>query len=235
MALWPQFLFMSGMINNDNLLTFLLTLSVYLVLRQQRDGPSYRSAIVLGLALGAALLAKGSAVLLALPTGAAMLLDRRAWRFIPVTLAVVFVVAGWWYIRNMVLYGELSGLATMVEISDGYFKPGGVIDLRAGLPRMADVYATFWARLGNNLEYVPGFVLRVFDVLVILSLTGLLLRFALILSGKRAWPDLLQRKQAAVIGLLLILWLFECLLLPVGCYGAIKGAICCRALLGGRF
>ncbi len=212
LALWPQFLFFSGMVNNDNLLTFLVTLSLYLVLRQQRDGPTYRSAIVLGLALGAALLAKGSAVLLALPTGVAMLWDRRAWRFIPVTLAVVIVVAGWWYVRNIILYGELSGLATMVEISDGYFVPGGAVDLRAGLPRMAEVYATFWARVGNNVRYMPGFVLRVFDALVILTVAGLLLRLALAVSGKSPWPDPLQRKQAAVIGVLLIAWLIESLI-----------------------
>jgi hypothetical protein len=70
---------------------------------------------MLGLALGAALLAKINALFLAIPAGAALLIDRRAWRFLPIIAAVTLAVAGWWFARNVVLYGDLTGTRALYE------------------------------------------------------------------------------------------------------------------------
>ena len=44
---------------------------------------------------------------------------------------VVGVIAGWWYVRNIALYGELTGLLRMVEVAGS--RPAGfrVLDLLA--------------------------------------------------------------------------------------------------------
>lgn len=98
MAFMPQFAYISGALNNDNLLMLLATLSLYVLLRQLRTLPSRKNAILLGVLLGLALLTKANAVFLALPTGLVVLIslrqDRRAWRYAAITLAVMFVVAG---------------------------------------------------------------------------------------------------------------------------------------------
>src|SRR5579859_6005537 len=118
-ALNPQFLFCTAVVNNDALLTMLSALLLALlalVWRRQSEhippGPGLISAI--GIVAGLALLTKQSAIVLLVPAMAILAWQpgRGRQRVFRCGLALVWMLllAGWWYIRNLQLYGDLFGL-----------------------------------------------------------------------------------------------------------------------------
>jgi len=171
-AFWPQFDWLSSVLNNDNLLILLSTVVLWLLLRQQRDGSSWPSAAVLGLALAAALLSKASALFLAIPVGVALLLDfKQAWRHAALTLAIVLALAGWWYVRNWLLVGNISGWDSAHDA--GVILPGGAFAPLVALERLPFAYQGLWARFGNLSVPVGEPIYTFFDGLIFVSLVGL--------------------------------------------------------------
>ena len=124
----PMFLFISASINNDTLATLLSSLSLLLATRALGNGLSTRTAIVLGLCLGGAALSKSSGLALSAVVpgvlGLAALARRSQRDSAPRALAnpvlaliIAMVVAGWFYFRNQVLYGDFTGTQTMSIIA----------------------------------------------------------------------------------------------------------------------
>jgi hypothetical protein len=71
---------------------------------------------------------------------------------IPFGLAFA-VVAGWWYARNVVLYGELTGTATMVRIFGARTTP---LTTAQWLTQLHEVWETFWVGFGwGNIRAQP--------------------------------------------------------------------------------
>lgn len=207
-AFQPQSVYLSGTLTNDNLLILAATLVLWLLVRQLRIGPARRSAVMLGLALGAALLAKVNALFLAIPVGAALLPDRRSWRLIPLVAAVTLIIAGWWFARNVALYGDLTGTRALYEGWVGEQIEPGALAFEWGLRRIPFAYQTFWARFGPGPVAVHGLIYRFFDGLLILTLLGLLIRFLHRIWQRRseAFGGLAVR-QAAVVGSFALTWL----------------------------
>ncbi|MBM3129584.1 MAG: DUF2142 domain-containing protein [Chloroflexi bacterium] len=122
-ACLPQFLFIGSSINNDNLATLLSAATLWQLARTLRRGIAPQRALILGALAGGALLTKFNTItlvpltLLVIASAAA---PKRAWRVALVSASVfVFVVAsiaGWWYARNLALYGDLSGLALIIQM-----------------------------------------------------------------------------------------------------------------------
>jgi 4-amino-4-deoxy-L-arabinose transferase-like glycosyltransferase len=124
----PMFLFISASINNDTLATLLSTLSLLLAVRGLRAGLTPRMTLALGLCLGGAALSKSSGLALsAVVPGVLGLsaLARRGQRD-PllkalsgpvVALAIAMVIAGWFYLRNQILYGDFTGTQMMSIIA----------------------------------------------------------------------------------------------------------------------
>ncbi|HLZ10471.1 MAG TPA: hypothetical protein VKT80_17935, partial [Chloroflexota bacterium] len=125
----PSFAYMSAGVHNDNLTTLLGAAVIWWSCRLAlRALPTWRSSALGGLLLGLALLTKTSAlalvpvVVLALVVAAARGKPLRRWADLPricltldwrklvsataVCLGVAFAVAGWWYVRNIVVYGD---------------------------------------------------------------------------------------------------------------------------------
>jgi len=133
-AFTPDFLFTAGAASNDNLVTALSTWGVYLTLRLLRDGLRWPRTLALGLLAGLAALSKFSGALLLplglliVPLAAALRQPRpphRGHRFsrwssiIGHWSLLVFpflAIAGWWFLRNWNLYGDLTGTHPMLEI-----------------------------------------------------------------------------------------------------------------------
>ncbi|MBN1311705.1 MAG: DUF2142 domain-containing protein [Anaerolineae bacterium] len=175
-AFWPQFIYVASLVNNDSLLTLLATLSLWLILRQLRDGATTHGAFLLGILLGLALLTKASALFLVLPVGLAMILDlRRSWKYATLTLLVVAVIAGWWYVRNTVLYGDpVLENVILSKFSHEAVPPGGEID--AIIAHVPMTYQRLWARFGWNSVAVGEPVYRFFDIVTVAALGGLTMR-----------------------------------------------------------
>lgn len=201
----PQFAYMSGVITNDALSYLLITVSLYLLLRQLRDGPSLRRAALMGVVMGLALLTKLSAAFLVFPAAVATLLDRRSWRTAPLTVALVVLIAGWWYVRNWALYGDATGVEILFRWSAPSEKIGdGRLALDIGWQRFGFAYKTFWARFGGGSVAVSDALYTFFDALTVLVLSGAGLRG---LRALRRPPAALERKQAAVMIVYGLAWL----------------------------
>lgn len=169
----PQFLYMSSVVTNDGLSYLLITLSLYLLLRQLRDGPSWRRSAALGVVMGLTLLTKLSAGFLIFPAAVATLPDRRSWRGAALTVALVALIAGWWYLRNWSLYGDPTGVEILFRWSAPSEKIGdGGLALDVGWQRFGFAYETFWARFGGGGVAVSDALYRFFDVLAVLTLAG---------------------------------------------------------------
>jgi hypothetical protein len=206
-AFVPQFLFITSSVNNDNAMTCLGALSLYLMLRLVRDrasgdappGVSVGLWVVLGGVLALALLSKLSAVALLILAGAVIALvawHRRSWRVawrasLCVGLPVV-LLAGWWYVRNVVLYGEPTGLTAMWEVV------GRRDDF--GLDLWGEFRAlrySFWGLFGWFSIAMPDWVYRVLDVFSLLALAGLCIggiRWASLGLWRGAWSALRYRE-----------------------------------------
>ncbi len=184
-AFTPQFLYLSSTINNDNLLYLTATLTLLLLLRVQRNGLSRREAVLLGGVLGIALLTKVSAVFLVLPLALAVGLNRRAWRHLLLVIATAVLIAGWWYVHNLVLYGD----ATLAWLSLSIWRTeairGGGLALDVGLGRLPYSYQTFWARFGQGAVPVNQLIYVFFDMLTVATVAGVLIWFV---RHRRALP-----------------------------------------------
>ena len=109
LALTPQTAIIGSTMSNDALLGFLSAALLILV----RDTRRIRDMLGVGALLGLALLTKQSAIVL-IPTLLVAALGTRSWsqRICALLLgsSVTFLVAGWWYLRNLQLYGDIFGM-----------------------------------------------------------------------------------------------------------------------------
>jgi 4-amino-4-deoxy-L-arabinose transferase-like glycosyltransferase len=106
LAVAPGFVIDVSRVANDSLAIVLVGILFWLLVRGRACGWS------VGFTLGAALLSK--AYLLALLPGIAILWWRNK-RQLAVALIVAFVVAGWWYVRNLAIGNALSGWSLRAE------------------------------------------------------------------------------------------------------------------------
>ncbi len=209
-AFWPQFVYMTSLVNRDALTLPLAVLAIWLMLRWVRRGPSLRLAVGLGVVLGAAMITKVYLGFLALPMGLAIFMDfKRSWRLGALILALVALIAGWWYARNWIVYGDPL-LVKAVEITwpEEVIAPARRTWANTAA-RLPYVYDSFWARFGNGLVPVAGWLFRFFDAITLLSLGGLIVG-AVRAFRKHVAP--LDLKLAGIVGaamlgaLGLVLW-----------------------------
>ena len=113
----PMFIFVSASVNNDSLAMTLNSALILIMLRTLRGGFSLRHSLALALLFALTSLTKltGLALLPVILLVALLAFrksrDRRGLLILLYALALFWVlIAGWWYFRNMQLYGEPFGL-----------------------------------------------------------------------------------------------------------------------------
>ncbi len=126
-AFIPQFTFLTGSVSNDSLSWAMSSLALLFTLRLVAKQSVERAFLIsLGITLGLAFLTKTTTLALIPVVIAAMLVKRfhlHNWNTRDLTKAallvggVAFSLAGWWYLRNFVLYGELTGWKLNAEIN----------------------------------------------------------------------------------------------------------------------
>ncbi len=173
----PMFLFISGSVNNDNLIVPLATLILCLVVRTLRQGwLGNGRALLLGLLLGLAALTKLSGLAL-LPLTAAVLVvvaaRRRAWgalfRWGALIAVPVLVVAGWWYLRNWQLYGDPTGLNAMLDIAGRRPEPFTFQRLKS---EFQGFRLSYWGVFGGFNVIGPQPLYWLYDFLVLAGMAG---------------------------------------------------------------
>ncbi|MGQ9851303.1 MAG: glycosyltransferase family 39 protein [Aggregatilineaceae bacterium] len=181
----PMFLFISAVINNDNLSTLLASALLLLIVRLLRRSaalPPLHTYIWLGILAGLGMLAKYQIGFL-LPLIALVLLlvslRTRNWRpFVfggLISGGLTVLIAGWWYWRNYQLYGDATGINVFLDIVGRRAVP-------ADLPQLWTERETFmmafWGFFGGvNVPMRDG-VYTLFNLLTGLSTLGLLLALA---------------------------------------------------------
>ncbi|WP_022882119.1 glycosyltransferase 87 family protein [Gryllotalpicola ginsengisoli] len=158
----PMLLAMATSIQNDELALLLVGLGI-LVIGDGR-GSSLLPPAVAGALVGLAIITKAtmSPVALAL---AILLLVRRRWLGTIVFAAATTLVAGWWFVRNLVLYGDLTAQSGMTAA--GYSFPAWSGVSAADLAQNAITYLWLPTEYVRNTVHSPTPV----DLLV-LALTG---------------------------------------------------------------
>ncbi len=174
----PQFVFIGGAINNDNLVTPLCSIILLMLVRLAKNGLRARGLVSLGILLGFAALTKVSALAL-IPLVAAILgvysLRRRSFTlFIArsvVVLGLCALISGWWFLRNWSLYGDPLAWWAMLSSSTPLLRMEPLSGLE--LFRYASwLRRSFWAVFGYGILVHP-LIYRCLDIVVLLSFLGL--------------------------------------------------------------
>ncbi|MGJ9411300.1 DUF2142 domain-containing protein [Aeromicrobium sp. CF4.19] len=198
----PQLFNTHSLITNDAMITFLGSVLTYAGIRAfTRPKTLLSSSVLGGVALGVGLLTKG----LMLPAVAVLamfllLAGRRAgrgWRsrfWIPLLGgAIAFAIGGWWWVRNIVVYGQIQSSNNddprAAEPFDGYSLTGFAVDALARLNR------TFWASIRSQVGYDDWVVIMMSAVALLVVVT------AIVLSRRRGILLLTAVYPALVAGL----------------------------------
>lgn len=172
----PMFIFVSASVNNDVLAMTLNSVAILLLLRVMRDGFSSRYSVLIAVLLALTMLTKmTSIVLLPVFIVAGYFIyrknsDRSGFGlYLGAIVAFVLIIAGWWYVRNIQLYGELFGIFTMANIAG----PRGVtFNLGTLLAEYQQFRMSYWGLFGAmNIQISPLFYLLV-DLVTFFSILG---------------------------------------------------------------
>ncbi|UCC62356.1 MAG: glycosyltransferase family 39 protein [Anaerolineae bacterium] len=190
-AFLPMFLFISGAVNNDNLTWLLCSASLWQLLRMVNDPVKdpekahwprpldRRSLVLLGLTLAAGVLTKESALGLLPLTGLAIssvAWRRRSWRYFIegglITAGLVAAIAGWWYWRNLRLYGDWLGMDMFYQVLGTRANPASLRQLwgeRFGFAMAG------WGLFGGINVSMDGWTYDLLNWVAVISIAGLLL------------------------------------------------------------
>lgn len=215
----PMFLFISAAVNNDNLINLLSAATLALLLQVWRCGLTMRRTWTLATLLALASLSKLSGLALYPVAGLVIFLvhtrDRLRWRSLlrtgVIVLGVWLIVAGWWYWRNLRLYGDPTGMERMIAIigpREQTPSPGDLLDEFQGFRY------SFWGVFGMLNVIAPDALFDYADALSLLALLGwgiggaaalLRRRAANRRSAPREWSAWLAQHQDALPAVFLTL------------------------------
>ncbi|MEK9164389.1 MAG: DUF2142 domain-containing protein [Chloroflexota bacterium] len=175
-ATLPQYLFIASSVSNDGLVTALSGAALWALLVAARRESSTRSWIIFGALAGLAALTKTSALIISV-TGVASALAVGLWRrsartAMAGTLASsgsLLIVTGWWYARNVLLYGDPLGLGIhFTEIGRSQ-----ALTLESLIGQWQAVETSFWAAFGWGNVLLPDWAYWGFRVVELSALVGL--------------------------------------------------------------
>jgi 4-amino-4-deoxy-L-arabinose transferase-like glycosyltransferase len=201
----PQFLFMSSVVSNDTAAMALSACVLWAAVRMARRTAEVRRVLLLGLLLGLAMLTKLSALGLIPLVGLFLVVVARrecvSWQAIlsrlGLVLSVAALVAGWWYVRNWVLYG--NPFNTQVHLTSPWAW-NGPLPLQEALAHLDGVERSFWGMFGTGSVGLSDGVYLVLRMGWLLALIG--------------WGSLLRRHphRGAMLWMWGMLWTW-CLLI----------------------
>jgi len=176
-AFLPEFVFLSGAVNNDNLIIMLSALSVLQILRTMQRPVRLREAVWLGVLFGMALLTKLSgAVLWVFGAGAFFWIARQEgeWknvaRALVICFAVALVLAAPWLIYNIHKNGDPFAWSLYLKVGTIRQTPITLADW-TGIAQ--GVFTSFWGRFGGALQiHMANVVYAAFGAVASLALLG---------------------------------------------------------------
>jgi len=183
-AFLPQFLFISGVINNDNLAACLSALMLLVTVKILRGARKHRHFLLLGTLTALGVMAKASLInfyaIVLLVIAIVLWQEERGLRLslrrglaLGLLSGVPFLVlAGWWFVRNQILYGDPLGWGLVLAANALREAPLTLADIQW---LIWGLYRSFWYRwIGIELEL--GFY-ALLAIPCLLALAGLLTLF----------------------------------------------------------
>lgn len=220
----PQFIFLSAAVNNDMLVIAASAGGVWLAMHLlgRAEPPSWWQLALFGALAGVAAASKLSGLALTGLAGLTLLI--LAWRRRSFTDlirwgllvgAVTLVVGGWWYLRNVYLYGDPLGLKAMFDILPRRSEPPTVAEL---LARTQGVWRSAWAVFGWFNVIAEPWLYSFYTLLSLVGLLGLTIVWPLrwwlhkrrgrgdVLSPASGWQFVVLVVWIVVIFLALLSW-----------------------------
>jgi 4-amino-4-deoxy-L-arabinose transferase-like glycosyltransferase len=176
----PMFLYLSGAVNNDNLAIFLGAWLTWLLVRAIQTGFGWPITLLLGFVWAAAILTKLTGLFLLAPCAVA--LGWSAWRQhdfrfllsrVAVMAGLALLLSGWWFARNLMVYGELLALERVLTV-------WGQRDTLDAVHLVNDLkysWTNFWGRFGYGQVPMPTVVYGFYLLLSVMGLLGAGRRF----------------------------------------------------------
>lgn len=172
----PMFVFTVAQVGNASLAIALNSLLIWACVRVLVDGIHGRTtaAIVLLVALGAVV---HMATLALLPVVVAVWAyrarkDNRWAQFAGACFLLIWafiLLAGWWYYRNLQLYGDGLGLGVMVQLAQTRTE---ALTLQALLNEFAHFRVSYWGLFGAENLLMNVFLYAVFDLFTFSAILG---------------------------------------------------------------
>ncbi|CEK14090.1 PMT family glycosyltransferase, 4-amino-4-deoxy-L-arabinose transferase [Chthonomonas calidirosea] len=191
-ALLPGHIMLTSVINNDALLEVWFAAAFLAMVVSLREGLTLSRSCWIGLSLGLGLITKVTAILL-IPVFLFFLwlmhLSGQQTRKLVISAAVVscmsLLVAGWWYIRNVIVYGELFPLKEFSQTFAGTAQASVVAQHLGGWGSywwhsLLWSFMSFWAVFGTPKlaaqgipAYLPGTVYLLTALISLMMVVGL--------------------------------------------------------------
>jgi len=201
----PQFLYMSGAVNNDVLAGTMGAALTYACVDSIGQPFTDRRAASIGLLFGLALLAKFNLLFMLPVIELALWLSTRqaGWRrFVRanlIVLAVAGVLAGWWFARNQMLYGEMTGVEKMNSIWGGR---DPLRDSSLAVQEIPYSWSTLWGRFGYGQIPMPDAVYQIVLGVCALALVGWCVGWL----RRRRHADFTRRAQLSILAAMVIVF-----------------------------
>lgn len=214
----PMFLFISASVNNDSLAVALASLALLLIVQLATRGLAPRRLLGVGIVCGLGALSKVSdlgLVPLALLVAAwvswskaerGSVVPRLARALRPFLLAaflIIFpalVIAGWWYVRNYVLYADPLAFNVWLRISGGRAVPATILTL---IDEFQGFRISFWGNFGGVNLIAPDWVYALLDVITAAAAVGLAIG---VVKRRLSWNMLIPALWLGIIIAGLVRW-----------------------------
>lgn len=195
----PQFIFISASLSNDSLITFTCAAALVCLAALRSRARSHhlqrRHWIGLGFILGLAALSKLQGLGLLPLTAAAILLNVRlktAWRRVLEGAVLaglsVLIVAGWWYLRNVELYGDPFGTQNLLSVTGVRVDP---LTFQGLFGELRGLQMSFFGIFGWFSILLPPWTYTLFELLTVLAAVGALITWWQTLR----YPSLISLRQ----------------------------------------
>ncbi|MBM4422791.1 MAG: hypothetical protein FJ030_05295 [Chloroflexi bacterium] len=213
LAFNPTFIFITASVNNDSLTWLIAALSLLVAVHlalgpsqilSREIGERRWDVPAVGLLLGIGALSKVSALILIPIVGLALLLQAARtgqWKrfFVNGTIIVVIValLSGWWYVRNIALYGELLAIKIHSQITATRLEP---YTLQTFLSEWPSFWLSFWGMFGSFNIMAPRWMYNFYTALTLIGIAS----GALALIARRESLRRLSRWQWLTHALLVV-------------------------------
>lgn len=204
----PQFSFISASVSNDIMVTVVSAAALVwlaaICSRPWREGIRKWEWIGIGLLLGLGALSKLQGLGL-LPLTAFVVLKRfgrnREWntmlRGAVQAGCMVLIVAGWWYARNLYLYGDLFGTTNLLSVTGQRVE---ILSIQGLFGELRGLQMSFWGIFGWFSILLPPWVYSLFELLTALAVSGAIIALIRNLKSERG-PGAILEQSGNTLGI----------------------------------